>query len=94
MNPYAPGPTAQVVFAAMIRELIAPRLRRLGFKESGQTFTLPDDAFWALVGFQKSRWSDRTSLQKRIGLVMPQGKDHWWELTPRDDVTLVANEVP
>jgi hypothetical protein len=48
-------PTVQIVYADMLRTEIAPRLRVLGFKGSGNSYVLPDDDRWLLVGFQKNR---------------------------------------
>lgn len=31
--------------------------------------------------------------QQRIGLLMPPGDDHWWELTPRTDLANLGSEV-
>ncbi|RPE41173.1 uncharacterized protein DUF4304 [Streptomyces sp. Ag109_O5-1] len=41
----------------MMRTQIAPALRALGFKGSGQIFELPHPASWALLGFQKSAYN-------------------------------------
>lgn len=38
----------------MIRDKIAPELRGMGFKGSGQSFTLPSNSHLVLPGFQKS----------------------------------------
>jgi hypothetical protein len=54
--------TAQDTLIAMLRESVAPALRDLGFKGSGQNCHLPSDDVWALVGFQKSQWSEATKL--------------------------------
>ena len=48
------APTAQEAFATLMRTRIAPGLRALGFKGSGQTYELPHLETWALIGFQKS----------------------------------------
>jgi hypothetical protein len=42
----------------MMREQVAPPLREMGFRGSGQTFYLPSDSHWSLLGFQRSQWSD------------------------------------
>ena len=42
----------QVDYQAFLRDLIAPAMRQLGFKGSRGVFELPDDRYWALVGFQ------------------------------------------
>jgi len=52
-------PTAQESYAELLKSLIAPRLRALGFKGSGQNYTLASDDHWAMLGFQKSTSSDR-----------------------------------
>ena len=49
--------TAQAVYTEMLRSEIAPRLRALGFKGSGPSFVLPDEARWLIVAFQKDRYS-------------------------------------
>src|SRR5439155_1336209 len=51
--------TAQEAFTMMVKDEIAPALRELGFKGSGQRFTLPSETHWALLGLQKFTWSDR-----------------------------------
>jgi uncharacterized protein DUF4304 len=50
-------PTAQTVYATMLRTEIAPRLRELGFKGSGSSYLLPDDDRWLIVAFQRGRYS-------------------------------------
>jgi hypothetical protein len=50
--------TAQEAFNVMVKQQIAPALRELGFKGSGQRFTLPNEEHYALVGLQKFSWSD------------------------------------
>lgn len=47
-------PNAQDTFKAMMRERVAPALRELGCKGSGQTFRLDLPGYWAQIGFQKS----------------------------------------
>jgi hypothetical protein len=55
----ATGPvvTAQAIYADMLREVITPRLRALGFKGSGPSYVLPDDDWWLIVAFQKKFYS-------------------------------------
>lgn len=50
--------TAQDHFIAMLRDRVAPALRDLGLKGSGQTFIAQSEDCWLLVGFQKSAYSD------------------------------------
>jgi hypothetical protein len=42
----------------MLKTSVAPGLRSLGFKGSGQNYRLPADDHWAMLGFQKSTSSD------------------------------------
>jgi hypothetical protein len=49
--------TAQEMFRQMMRGEIAPALRALGFKGSGQTYFLPSETHWALLSFQRSQLS-------------------------------------
>jgi hypothetical protein len=39
-------------YRLFLRDRIAPAMRRFGLKGSGNVFELPDDRYWALVGFQ------------------------------------------
>ena len=43
--------TAQDVFKRLLRDVVAPELRRQGLRGSGSAYVLPDAAFWAQVGF-------------------------------------------
>ena len=71
-------PTAQETFGSMMKDQISPGLRTLGFKGSGQAFTLPDDGHFAQVGFQKSTYSDSTAVRFTINVsVIPF--DAWAE---------------
>ena len=71
-------PTAQETFGSMMKEHVSPELRTLGFKGSGQAFTLPDDAHFAQVGFQKSTYSDSTAVRFTMNIsVIPF--DAWAE---------------
>ena len=51
--------TAQEAFTTMVKEQIAPVLRELGFKGSGQRFVLPSEKHWAQIGLQKFTRSNR-----------------------------------
>jgi hypothetical protein len=63
-------PTAQERFLTIVREQIAPGLRAVGFRGSGSVYTLPDDGVWRLLGFQRSRSSDRRRVQFTINLTV------------------------
>ena len=60
----------------MMQQEIAPALRELGFKGSGQSFTLPSVTHWALLGFQKSAWGDAREVQFTVNLTVV-GKRAW-----------------
>jgi hypothetical protein len=49
---HRPMADPQGPYRTFLRERIAPSLRELGLRGSGNAFALPDDQFWALVGFQ------------------------------------------
>jgi hypothetical protein len=68
--------TAQETFKRMIREQVAPRLRALGFKGSGQRFALASDSHWALLGFQRSAWGDSNKGSFTINLTVVS-KEAW-----------------
>ena len=55
--------TAQEMFRAMVRDQVAPALRDLGFKGSGQVYLLPSETHWAMLSFQKSASSDAASVR-------------------------------
>jgi Domain of unknown function (DUF4304) len=74
--------TAQETFRGMIREQIAPRLRTLGFKGSGQRFTLPSESHWALLGFQRSAWGDSNEGSFTINLTVVSKAE--WEASRSD----------
>jgi Domain of unknown function (DUF4304) len=70
--------TALDVFRLMMRDEIAPRLRRMGFKGSGQSFTLPSESHWVLVGFQKSTYSNADAVRFTINVTVVS-KRRWRE---------------
>jgi hypothetical protein len=49
----------------------------MGFKGSGLVFVLPHDQHWALLGIQRSRWSDSKDLEFTIQLTVANRKT--WE---------------
>ena len=42
--------TAQETYGEMLKALVAPGLRAMGFKGSGQNYRVPSDDYWALLG--------------------------------------------
>lgn len=60
----------------MLRDELAPRLRSLGFKGSGQTYALPSDSHWAVLGFQKSAFSDARTVSFTVNASVV-GREEW-----------------
>jgi hypothetical protein len=60
----------------MHRDLIAPRLRELGFKGSAGTYVLPDEEWWRVVAFQKDRYCTRDWVHFTVNLALA-AKDEW-----------------
>ncbi|HEU0239171.1 MAG TPA: ankyrin repeat domain-containing protein [Micromonosporaceae bacterium] len=48
------GPSAQDGYRAMMRQRVAPEMKRLGFIRSGRTFTLPDTNYLVALSIQGS----------------------------------------
>ena len=67
---------AQDNFKTMLREYVAPRLRALGLKGSGATYSLPSDLAWCLIGFQKFKWSNQQEVEFTLNLTVAS-KDAW-----------------
>jgi uncharacterized protein DUF4304 len=70
--------TAQEDFKHMMKASVVPALREMGFKGSGQSFHIPSDDYWVLIGFQKSVASDSTTLRFTINLSV-SSKAGWVE---------------
>lgn len=121
----------QDTFKKLLRVSIAPRLRDRGLQGSGQNYSLKSDSHWALIGFQKSMFSDSDRLtftinlfvvskelweearkerghlpakpsanvdwsvgwSKRIGHLLPEGKDYWWSLDGSTNLDSLSSEV-
>jgi Domain of unknown function (DUF4304) len=60
--------TAQELFASAIKDTFAPVLRSAGLRGSGQAFSLPSTSHFALLGLQKSVYSDSAELRFTINL--------------------------
>lgn len=68
--------SAQETFGRMMKDEIAPTLRQLGFKGSGQRFELPSGDTWAVLGFQKSQRSDSDEVRFTINIAVV-ARDAW-----------------
>jgi uncharacterized protein DUF4304 len=126
------APNARDKVAAMLKERVAPALRDMGFKGSGQNYHLPVPGHFALLGFQKMRFGTRHDVMftinllacshadwtalaeanpyhgakpilgahyegpiwsRRIGFLMPEPHDHWWQVLDDTDTDALAEEV-
>ena len=66
----------QNTFKELLKNTIAPKLRTRGLKGSGQNYSIESDSHWALIGIQKSMYSDSLSLKFTVNLyVVP--KEQW-----------------
>jgi hypothetical protein len=62
--------TAQETYSEMLKTLIAPRLRELGFKGSGQNYRMPSGDHWAMLGFQKSTSSEASHVRFTVNVLV------------------------
>ena len=60
----------------MVREGLRPRLKALGFKGSGSTFTWPSKSQFAQLGLQKSQFSNRDELRFTVNVTVAE-KASW-----------------
>lgn len=56
--------TAQALYATLVKDLLSPAFRELGFKGSGGQYSLPCPTCWALLALQRSTYS--TSAEVRF----------------------------
>ena len=66
----------QDTFKELIKNTIAPKLREFGLKGSGQNYFIKSDSYWALIGIQKSMYSDSNGLKFTINLYVVS-KELW-----------------
>jgi hypothetical protein len=76
--------TAQDDYREMIREHVAPALREMGFKGSGQNYSLPSETHWVSLWFQKSTYSDALQIRFTVHLLVV-GKDEWEAMREAND---------
>ncbi|WP_445370109.1 DUF4304 domain-containing protein (plasmid) [Methylomonas sp. HW2-6] len=67
----------QDTFKYLLKDSVAPKLREYGLKGSGQNYTIKSDKHWALIGLQKSMFSDSNGLKFTINLYVVPKED--WE---------------
>jgi hypothetical protein len=71
--------TAQDLFASAMKESFAPALRKAGLQGSGQTFKLPSATHFALLGFQRSTYSDSREVRFTLNLKVVS-KQTWYHM--------------
>jgi hypothetical protein len=76
---------AQDDYREMIRDHIAPALREMGFKGSGQNYALPSETHWVSLRFQKSAHSDALQVRFTVHLLVV-GKDEWEAIRETNDL--------
>jgi Domain of unknown function (DUF4304) len=84
--------TAQQGFKEMMMTQVAPALREMGFKGSGESFHLPSASHWVLLGFQKS--SGNTSSRVRFTINVTVVEKSIWEETRRERTFLPERPKP
>lgn len=62
--------TAQQTYKRFLRDHLAPALREIGLKGSGNAFVLPHDTAWIQVGFQGNRYSDAHEVRFTINMAI------------------------
>lgn len=84
---------AQDTFKRMMQEAIAPALRELGFKGSGQSYTYPSETHWAQLGFQKSAYGDsgEVSFTINVSVISKRDWDQRFATRPGYSVRPAAN---
>lgn len=124
--------TGKEAYAAMLKDVVSPGLRRLGFTGSGGRYLWPSDTHWAQIGFQKSMYGTEDAVSftlnvsvvtkdewdqirasfgggkrpgptldymtpgfywKRVGMLLPQPGDVWWNVDGQTDVTRLGADL-
>ena len=60
--------STQELFKTLLKNIVAPQLRKIGFKGSGQNYHIPSESHWLLLSFQKSTFSDSSNLSFTVNL--------------------------
>ena len=80
--------TAQDRFSDLLREEVAPALRRLGLKGSGRNHVLPDPDYFLPIAFQGDRYNTADSVSFTVNLAAinrrewEEGWQPWWGKAP------------
>jgi hypothetical protein len=75
----APAITAQELYADLIKDSVSPAMRTNGLIGSGGRYSIKSESHWALVGFQKSWYSDKSEVRFTINLLCVP-RDAWKEM--------------
>jgi Domain of unknown function (DUF4304) len=78
MTPGSVDPSAQVIFRDLVKRLLSPRFRELGFVGSSGRYSLPSETSWALLGLLGAKWNTQSEVQFTINLLVA-GKAIWAE---------------
>src|SRR6478609_3796415 len=60
----------QTVYKDLVKEMLSPGFRRLGLIGSGGRYSLKSDCCWALLGLQKSAFSDASDVRFTANLLV------------------------
>lgn len=71
--------TAQEAYALLVKEHLSPAMRGLRFKGSRGSYRWPSEDCWALLGLQKSAFSDRDEVRFTANLFVIR-RDDWGRL--------------
>lgn len=74
------GVDAADCYALLVKERIAPGLRQLGWRGSGQTYRLPNAAgHHVMLGLQRDRWNtrNRVSFTLNVSVITRAGWQQW-----------------
>jgi len=70
---------SQDIYSRLIKETVSPAMRELGLVGSGGRYSLKSESHWALIGFQKSAYSDRDEVRFTVNL-LAVGREPWDQL--------------
>lgn len=62
--------TAQDAYKRLLNDSLSPAFRKRGFSGSAGRYSLSSKTHWALLGFQKSAYSDRDSIKFTINVMV------------------------
>ena len=84
--------TAQQAFQRHLRDVVAPQLREHGLRGSDRNYVLPDPAWWALIGVQKSSYSTALAIKFTVNLSVVNKRD--WDDARREHSHLKDTPPP